>query len=94
MTKQKTARFWILYKGSWAKLSLKDGQVVEFVRRGRDEEGASRFSDFYYRDGDAVYAAHESAGRDCDGPYGSRVEYECDVADLKSGAGFAEAMSY
>lgn len=63
------ARFWVLYRGGWVRLTLRPGQSVKLVEGGPTEEGWNWLLERYTHEGDGVALEWAHEARDCDGQY-------------------------
>lgn len=70
--------------GKWRTVSLRPGQRVVFSRFRRDEEGWSRESVEFRREGDMITWIVAVDSRDCDGRQRDYTEAQCPVSDLKA----------
>lgn len=78
------ARFWIMWKCSWAKLTLRPGQSVSMYTGAVTDEGFSCTSEEYSFDGTAVECGITQRGRDCDGIHEWRGNFHCPIIGLKA----------
>jgi len=79
----RTARFWVLIGCRWVRLSLRDGEALEYGWGERHEEGYHREYFKWYREGDTVYELCDTEGRDCDGRVDSSSLVRCHVLRLR-----------
>lgn len=75
-------RFWIWYRGSWVKLTLKPGQKLSYSFGSPDEEGYSWEAASYYHEEDGVREEWADGGRDCDGEIAHYGERWCPASRL------------
>lgn len=78
------ARFWIWYNDSWVKLTMRPGQVIEFVAGGSTDEGCWSECRSFVMSGPEVRPEYATVTeeccryeRDCDGPHEESSQYEC-----------------
>lgn len=76
------ARFWVLYRGSWVKLSLRPGQKLTTYVYSRHDEGSSFEGDIYRHEGGRVSREWTSGGTDCDGRVVNAGVSACPLGDL------------
>lgn len=63
-----TMRFWIHYRGAPVRLTIHDGETLEFGYSEPTEEGYSGEGERITRDGWELTREYVNFGRDCDGP--------------------------
>lgn len=80
----KTARFWIWYKDSYVKLTLKPNQWLSVASGGSCEEGYYYEWDSYIHEGTFVRNCHSVKARDCDGRLDQEIELICPLDQLKA----------
>jgi len=61
------ARFWVFWRDSWVKLSVRQGQELKASHSAPDEEGFHYQWSIWRFDGLAVFEQWGNGGRDCDG---------------------------
>ena len=84
----RNARFWVRYRGSWVKLTMKPETTLETYESEPTDEGFSYEHVRYRYDGEEVTCEVANGGKDCDGRIDCYTDYACMVTDLRG------AMSY
>lgn len=77
------ARFMIFLNGSWVKITLRPGELLQWEKREPTEEGWRLEHQSYSFDGYIVTYTHVSDGRDCDGRLIERRELVCGLEELQ-----------
>ena len=78
------ARFWIHWRGTFTKLTLRPDQVLNLRRYSQDEEGWSSEGERYTHEGDHVRCDWGWQGRDCDGLIGDSGAHLCPLTLLEA----------
>lgn len=78
------ARFWIYYKDSVVKLTLRPDEKVSFFEGGLTDEGYSYTTTFYYHRGDHLERVIRTTSSDCDGRFDTCNMHVCDLDALCS----------
>ena len=79
------ARFWVRYKDSWVKLTLRSFAKIELpAQGGRHEEGFNAEIESFGHDGFGVVSEWFSWGRDCDGRYEDGGTAYCPLDQLQA----------
>lgn len=81
---KRNARFWIRHDGSWVKLTLAPGDVLEHASSQATEEGYSSSYTCLEFDGETVTRTIHTRERDCDGMHTDSCELVCPLAYLAS----------
>lgn len=63
----KTIRFWVFWRNSWVKLTLRAGRRLYAHHSSRDEEGFGYQWSDWFLDNDLLIEQWGNGGRDCDG---------------------------
>jgi hypothetical protein len=74
-------KIWTYWNDSPVKLAI-DEREIRLETGGAHEEGWSRESETFWREGDFIYRDCESEGRDCDGRSSSRTLLRCHVSQI------------
>ncbi len=78
------ARFWIMHRDSWVKLTLRPGQSLHTFSGGPTDEGWSSFAEQWQHVGGAILRHTVNDGRDCDGRLTQHFECTCALENLRS----------
>lgn len=78
----KTARFWVYWNQTFARIVLSAGEDVSFHCSEDTDEGWSSKCDHYSFDGDTVTLSSVTRGRDCDGLLERFFTADCLVNEL------------
>ena len=78
------AHFWVDYRGSWVKLTLKPEQQLAVGYSEPDEEGYSFQRSVYTHEGHRVVEAWSNGGRDCDGTITHSGVCWCSLDELQA----------
>ena len=82
---RQNARFWVMWKGGYVKITLKPGQEVMLQERQRTDEGYFNLIEGYaLTQGGMVIAKWSEWGADCDGRYERGGEAYCPISQLVS----------
>jgi len=83
----KTARFWVFHCEAWVKLSLRDGETVQFGEFSRDYEGYNSTRETITRDGIFLYSQREDSASGCDGRVETFSQYRSTIFHIQTGMG-------
>ncbi len=82
-----TVGFWDWLNGSYVKLTLRDGEVLEWHNYRSDDEGWTVEECTWVLEDDGVHMHVSWVGRDCDGRHSSSAEFVCAVDKLTATLG-------
>lgn len=77
-------RFWIYYKNSPVKLTIRPQQTIEIFEGGATEEGYDWTVNVYHHTGDELLRESTREARDCDGPLTQHTDCICTPDKLHS----------
>ena len=80
--KNGSVRFLVWVNGNDVKLSLQDGERLEWSKRSFHDEGYSFEHKFWSRKGEFIYYESTSGGRDCDGRIEHYNDYVAHVSQI------------
>lgn len=76
------ARFWEYINGDWVKITLHPGQELEHCVGEKHEEGVTWEANRWEHTGDTVIHECTRWGRDCDGRWETRLDFETSLEEL------------
>jgi len=84
-TQIQTVRFWVLWRGGWVRLALRNGQEIHLEFSEPTDEGFFYECDQYCWIDDFIYRQDFVRQRDCDGLYDHYHDSVCHILDVTKG---------
>lgn len=76
------ARFWTWHNDGYVRLTVREGNRLNWSSRGPTDEGWSMVGESWWVDGDYLVNESVTDGRDCDGRHSTHGFYRCHFTRL------------